>query len=206
MKKYLLLTALFFMNTSPILAMPKIQNQDISQFKLPPLEYLEEAALNYAGIHPHQYAELNKRARWSAALPRLQVGFDRDNQDNSTSIIEDNVSVTSGGVTIGPESNRIDNYFNNKSAFEVKAVWYLNELIFNQDALLISREARDSYLVRQKIVMELHQAYYELKQLLLELNLNPQSLNKISQLQIEQLVAKLNSLSGNALTRWWENN
>lgn len=206
MKKYLLLIALILINNVTTSATPNNLNQNISQWKLPPIEYLEEAALNYAGIHPHQYTALNKRARWSAALPRLQVGFDRDNQDNSTSIIEDNVSVTSGGVTIGPESNRIDNDFNNKSAFEVKAVWYLNELIFNQDALLISREARDSYLVRQKISMELHQAYYELKQLLLELNLNPQNLNKITQLQIEQLIAKLNSLSGNALNKWWETN
>ena len=163
---------------------------------LPPLALLETACLDYLGMHPRQIKQWYKRAKWSNALPKLQVGFDQNSQDNVTSVLQDNISVTSAGVTIGPDSNRIDNYFNNKSGFEVKAIWYLDQLVFNQDMLLISREARDHYLIRQKVLQELHGAYFELKSLLVSIEGMGLVPDPMTQIKMEQLAARLDSLTG----------
>lgn len=163
---------------------------------LPALQLLENACLDYLGMHPRQIKQWYKRAKWSNALPKLQVGFDQNSQDNTTSILQDNISVTSAGVTIGPDSNRIDNYFNNKSGFEVKAIWYLDQLVFSQDMLLISRESRDHYLIRQKVLQELHGAYFELKSLLVNINGMGLVPDPMTQIKIEQLTARLDSLTG----------
>lgn len=175
--------------------------------QLPPLEILEESALRWAGLNPAQIADWEKGVRWAAALPSIQVGWESSFLNQNTSVIQDNISVTSAGVTIGPESNRLDLDLKDDRNFEIKAVWALDELLFNRDALLVSREARDLYLVRSRILQELQTSYYELKSLLLAAQTQPQEpADPWKSLKVEQSFEKLNSLTGGELKKLLEKN
>lgn len=169
---------------------------------LPPLEKLEQATLSRSGLDPAKIGRWERNVRRAVALPRLQVGYEQKAQNNNTAVIQDSISVTSAGITIGPESNRIDQDFGNDRGFEVKAVWALDELLFNRGELDISRESRDLYLLRGRLLEELHQAYFELKSQLLRFDLEPESAeDPFEILKAQQLMAKINSLSGGEFYR-----
>ncbi len=164
---------------------------------LPPVEKLESAALERAGLDPQDVDNWQRGIKWAAALPQVQVGWESSFVNQNTTIIQDSLSVTSSGITVGPESNRIDADLGNNRDFEVKAVWALNELLFNRDQLYISREARDLYIIRSKLISELHDHYYELKSLWLAGRMDPsQSKTPLWVLQVERKITQLNSMSG----------
>ncbi|MCC6272889.1 MAG: hypothetical protein IT572_05440 [Deltaproteobacteria bacterium] len=189
-----ILMALFFLPASILAAsLPD---------SLPPLAALEAAALQSSGLAPAKIGRWERNARRAVALPRLQVGYEQKAQNNNTAVIQDSISVTSSGITIGPESNRVDQDFGNDRGFEVKAVWALDELLFNRDELEISRESRDLYLVRGRLKEELHQAYFELKTQLLRLELEPETAqDPFELLRARQLMERLNSLSAGEFYR-----
>lgn len=167
---------------------------------LPPLEDLEKAMLDRAGLDPDQIKSWQKRSRWAAALPRFQVGWESKFLNQNTTVIQDNLSVTSSGITVGPESNRLDVDLENNQNLEVRAVWAFDELVFNREELSVSREARDLYFVRTRLIEELHQAYFDLKSLLLSAE-EDESLRQemIWNLKVEQQFEKINSLTGGFL-------
>lgn len=177
------------------IAIPQVEH-------LPPLAELEQAMLNQAGMNPKQVESWQKRSRWAAALPRLQVGWESNFLNQNTTVIQDNLSVTSSGITVGPESNRLDVDVENNQDLEVKAVWAFDELIFNRDELSVSREARDLYFVRTRLIEELHQSYYDLKSLLLASRTDSALSQEIMwQLKVERQLEKINSLTGRFLER-----
>lgn len=163
---------------------------------LPPLEDLEPYALKAAGLDPSRIQKWHRGVRWSAALPRIQVGWENKFINQNTNIIQDTISVTSSGVTVGPESSRLDADIENNRDFEIRAIWAFDELLFNRDQIAVSREARDLFFVRSKLLEELRETYYELKALLLEAQLSPDSKGPYQRLKIENLSDKLNSLCG----------
>lgn len=169
---------------------------------LPPLATLEEAALRRAGLDPKIIQRWEKKSRLSAALPTLQVGFENKDLQQNTAIIQDSISVTSSGVAIGPESNRVDQDISLNRGFEFKAVWALNELLFNRDELEVSREARDLLIVRRGLVEELHQNYFELKSQLLKMQTDAVlSQDPFARMRTEQLMERLDSLTGGTFKR-----
>lgn len=169
---------------------------------LPPLERLEQSALARAGLDPAKIGRWERNARRAVALPRLQVGYEQQSQNNNTAVIQDSISVTAAGITIGPESNRVDQDFGNDRGFEVKAVWALDELLFNRDELEISRESRDLYLLRGRLQEDLHHAYFELKSQLLRFELEPETAqDPFERLKAQQWMERLNSLSGGEFFR-----
>lgn len=170
--------------------------------QLPALELLEQATLSRAGLQPDKIQRWQRNARRAVALPRLQVGFEQADQQNNTAVIQDSISVTSSGITVGPESNRVDQDFGNDRGFEVKAVWALDELLFNRDEIEISREARDLTMIRGRIQEELRDTYFLLKAQLWRFQADPNSrLDLAEVLQAQQRVARLDSLSGGAFSR-----
>ncbi len=170
--------------------------------KLPSLELLEQSALSRAGLQPDKIQRWQRNARRAVALPRLQIGFEQSDQQNNTAVIQDSISVTSSGITIGPESNRVDQDFGNDRGFEVKAVWALDELLFNRDEIEISREARDLTLIRGRLQEELRDTYFLLKAQLWRFQAVPAlRLDPAEVIQAQQRVARLDSLSGGAFSR-----
>jgi hypothetical protein len=193
---------LAFLPPGTAIALPTKAHPLPKATQLPPLEDLEAAVLRYAGMQPQQIQDWEKKARWSAALPRIQVGWESNFLNQNTNVVQDTVSVTSSGVTVGPESNRLDLDIKNNRDLEVTAVWALDELVFNRDQLNISREARDLFFVRTRLLEELHQTYFDLKSLLLQQE-SPHipSSDFHWTLEVERKMEKLNSLTGGEFKR-----
>lgn len=168
----------------------------------PSLRELEQAALRYAGMEPTEIGRWKSRARWAALFPRVMVGYDQKvaNQINTT--IQDSISVSSSGITLGPPESKLYQDNNLNRGFEVKATWALDELVFNKDSLDISAEARYRHVVRSQIIDELHMAYFERKRLLVKTS--PLLLPALSQLKLEELEAKLDSLTGGYFSKMKE--
>lgn len=127
----------------------------------PPLAQVHQQALRAAGLAEDEVAVWRRRVKRAAMLPRLQVGLRHGLQDNLDLSIRDNVSVTSGGVVIGPRASDIQEHSDRNTFVEVRAVWALNELLFTPDALQVSEEGRRR---RQEIRQVLHaatQLYHE---------------------------------------------
>jgi hypothetical protein len=168
----------------------------------PTLRQLERAALQYSGMDPQEVLRWRSRSRWAAALPHVTVGYDQKADTQINNSIQDSVSVSSAGITVGPpESNfRQDDNFNR--GFEVHATWALDELVFNRDSLNISAEARYRTLVRAQILDELHEAYFERKKLLLTSEDPSVEVSPILlRLRLEELEAKLDSLTGGSFSK-----
>jgi hypothetical protein len=169
---------------------------------LPPLARLEEAALKRAGMDPKIIQRWEKKSRLAPALPRVQFGFENKDIQQNTTIIQDSISVTSSGVAVGPESNRVDQDIGLDRGFEFKAVWALDELLFNRDELEVSREARDLLVIRRGLVEELHQNYFELKSHLLKLQIDPAfAKDPFERIRTEQLMERIDSLTGGEFKR-----
>ncbi len=171
----------------------------------PTLHQLEVAALKYASLDPQEVINWKSRIKWAKALPQVTVGYEQRlvNQINNT--IQDSISVTSSSITVGPPQSQLNQNNNLNQGFEAKATWSLDELVFNKDSLLISKEARYRNLMRSQVLEELYQIYFERKKLLLkEGEKKREELSSITQLRLEELEAKLDSLTGGYFSKTTE--
>ncbi len=177
--------SLFFLSafifTSPVFA---------TEFSL---HQLEKAALTYAGIDPQEVRSWKSHAKWAAALPKVLVGYDQKSSAEINNTIQDSISVSSAGVTVGPPDSSLDQNNDFNRGFEVRATWDLGELVFNRDNLSISSESRSRTIVRNQVLDELHQAWFERKRLLLNMSDSP---SPTAKLKLEELEARLDSLTG----------
>ena len=135
----------------------------------PSIREVQQETVRHLGFDQGEIDSWKKRSRLSAVLPRLQVGFQRELKDVVSLTTKDSVSVTGGDVFVGPDENNFDQNFNQGTSFDVKAIWFLNELIFNRDSLAASNEQRDWMRERNRILQEVTEAYFTRKRLIAEL-------------------------------------
>lgn len=169
----------------------------------PAIQEVQAEAIRYLGFDQKEMDSWKSRARWSAALPRLQAGFQRDLKDLVSLSSRDSVSVSGGDVTVGPTQNNFDENFNQGTAIDIKAVWYLNELVFNRDSLSASSEKRDWIRERNRILQEVSEAYFTRKRLLKELKVkaDPLEIREKKKLMVDQATATLDALTGGWFSR-----
>lgn len=139
-----------------------------------------------------------KKARWAAALPRIQVGFQRDLKDVVSLSTKDSVSITGGDVFVGPDENNFDQNFNQGTSFDVKAIWYLDELVFNRDSLMASSERRDWIRERTRTLEEVTESYFTRKRLIEELKKkeDPYPVREKKKLLLDQMTARVDAYTG----------
>lgn len=135
---------------------------------IPDIPSLHRAALDYARITPGELSDMKRRARRAALLPQLQIGAKKTFQNDIDISMSDNVSVTSSGVTLGPTTSSLQQASDSDTSLEVKAVWSLNEVIFNHDALDIAEEARYQVRERREILSTANKLYFELQKIMEE--------------------------------------
>ena len=123
-------------------------------------------------------------------MPRLQFGFDRDLKDVSTLATKDNISISGGDVTIGPQERNLNENFNQGTSFDVRVVWELSELIFNRDELNINAMARSWVRERNVLLNDVEETYFERKRLLKFFN------KPLSSLKREEIEDRLEELTG----------
>ncbi len=171
----------------------------------PTLRQLEAAALKYSSLDPQEVMRWKSRVKWAKALPQVMVGYDQKfvNQINNT--IQDSISVTSSNITVGPPQAQLNQNNNLNQGFEARATWSLDELIFNKDSLSISSESRYRTVMRSQVLDELYQIYFERKKLLLrEGEKKREEFSSSTQLRLEELEAKLDSLTGGYFSKTTE--
>lgn len=137
-----------------------------SEAREPTVGEVQEEASRVLGYDRQDFAAWKQRARWAAALPRLQLGWQRDLTKVAKLSTRDSVSISGGDVTIGPDESDFDESFDEGDRFDVKAVWYLDELIFSRDSLAVASEQRDWVREKSKVLEEVTEAYFARRRLL----------------------------------------
>lgn len=167
------------------------------------MQEVQQAAVRYLGFDQGLVDGWEKRARWAAALPRLQAGFQRDLKDAVSLNTKDNVSISDGNVFVGPNESTFDQDFNKGTSFEVKAVWFLDELVFTRDSLAASAEKRDWVRERARILQGVTEAYFTRKRLLSELakKTDPLPIRERKKLLLDQADGTLDALTGGWFSR-----
>ena len=131
--------------------------------RIPTVQEVQQETIREAGFDRRELEDWKKRARWAAALPRLQVGLDRQLKDVVSLTTKDNISLAGGEVLVGPNENNFDQDFQQGTAVEVTAVWYLDELVFSRDRLEVSRERRDWMEDRNRLLEKVTLIYFQWK-------------------------------------------
>jgi hypothetical protein len=134
-------------------------------FDEPNVVQVQRIALTYHNMDAREVKRWKKRARLSALMPRFEVEYDRRVKNDVDIDIGNNVYVGSSGVTVGPDEGTYSQNANSDQNIGFKAVWYLNELIFNPDQIQISREARSMMRERQMLLAEVNKHYHERQRL-----------------------------------------
>ncbi|PIR16644.1 MAG: hypothetical protein COV46_07520 [Deltaproteobacteria bacterium CG11_big_fil_rev_8_21_14_0_20_49_13] len=176
------------------LVVSRIGQAGTVQMTLPDISVVHKMALNYARINPEDLSDLKRRSRRAAILPTFQIGAKRAIQNNVNVAIDDNVSVTSAGTEIGPTTSNIKQDSNDDISLEVKAVWSLNELIYNPDTIDVTQEARYQMRERRLLLAEVNKRYFELEKLIKFPD--PKESPKKMDLLKDELIADLDAMTG----------
>lgn len=132
---------------------------------LPSANIVGQKALEFARIRPQEISSWKKNVKLAALLPRLQLDYQRRVVNTVAVGLNDSVSVTSQGVSVGPTASDWNQNFDRNNNIEVKAIWYLDELVFNREALSVSAETRALINARTDILSGLMDDYHELGRL-----------------------------------------
>lgn len=111
------------------------------------------------GLTNHHIHKWQRKIKTAPLLPTLYAGYDHSLSESQGLSINDNISVSDGTVTIGPEDNDVDFDEDLKHTFRVRAVWRLDELVFNRDNFLLAREWRSVTHSRSELGQKLYQLY-----------------------------------------------
>jgi hypothetical protein len=164
----------------------------------PSIHEIQREAVRYMGFDQKEIDGWKKKARWAAALPRIQVGFQRDLKDVVSLSTRDSVSIRDGDVFIGPDENDFDQSFNQGTSFDVKAIWYLDELVFSRDSLAASSERRDWIRERTRTLEEVTESYFARKRLMEELKKkqDPPEIREKKKFLLDQMTARVDAYTG----------
>lgn len=164
----------------------------------PSVQEVQQETIRYLTYNQRELDGWAKKVKVAAALPRLQVGFQKDLKDVVSLTTRDNVSISDGEVFVGPNESNYDQNFNQGTSFGVKAYWYLDQLVFNRDMLAVSSERRDWVRERNRVLQQVTEAYFARKRLMAELkkNSDPPPVREKKKLLLDQAIAVLDADTG----------
>ncbi|MEM7412505.1 MAG: hypothetical protein AAF430_19905 [Myxococcota bacterium] len=130
----------------------------------PPIRAVQRRALRYAGLEPDHLASLRRAAMQRAWLPevRLRLGHGRD-RDRLRD--HDEAYLSSGRRTLIDRERRSGE----GSDASLELSWDLAGLVYEPESLDVSREARLVIQLRDDVLDEVNQLYFERQALLGEL-------------------------------------
>lgn len=165
---------------------------------IPSIKEVQQQTLRYLGDESGQFRSWEKRAKVAAALPRLQVGFQRDLKDVVSLSTSDNISIKDGDVFVGPNENDFDQNFNQGTVIGVKAYWYLDQLVFNRDMLAIGSQKREWVKERGQALQKVTEAYFSRQRLMIELSkrVDPPPIREKKKILLDQATAVIDALTG----------
>jgi hypothetical protein len=157
----------------------------------PTVAELRAAARRHAGLDPGRARGWARRARLAGLVPQLSVRALR-------SIERDQ------GVTSSAASDRLEIDLGNDLLFEVRAGWELSRLVFDPAELRAAREGARLRLDVTNLETEVTRLYYQRRRAQVDMLLTPPADAAEAarrRLELEELGAQLDALTGGALSR-----
>lgn len=102
-----------------------------------------------------------KKMKAAPYLPTLYVGYDHQIKKAESLSINDNISVSGGTITIGPEDNDYDLNNNSGTVMRLRAVWGLDEIILSSQTAAWTNARRDSTRLRASLGEDVSKIYEE---------------------------------------------
>lgn len=132
----------------------------------PLLKDVVQAALEENFVDREEIKAWQKRIRKSYWLPTLYLGVDHAFREVQGTSWQDQISVTSGGVVVGPPEEDGDYQFNHQTTFRARAVWNLGQIVFSKELFQWEKLHRLQGIERVKFVQLVTKIYQERKKLL----------------------------------------
>ena len=164
----------------------------------PTIQEIQGKALEFSGIPSGtQFGAYRRQARLRNVLPQIDTSF--DNSDYALSSLEtrgsDQYDSADSSINSSLDKNRkasADNEFNTGFRF----TWHLDRLIYDPEIIDIVNSARVSANIRENLLTELTQIYFQRKSLLSELVSNPFSRTMTQKFKLEELTADIDARTG----------
>ena len=102
-----------------------------------------------------------KKMKAAPYLPTLYVGYDHQIKKAESLSINDNISVSGGAITIGPEDNDYDLDNNSGTVVRLRAVWSLDEIVLNSQTGAWTNARRDATRLRASLGEDVAKIYEE---------------------------------------------
>ncbi len=156
----------------------------------PTIEEVLKAALTQSGLDYEHTESLRSRASWKAALPNLGIRARRSSQD---------MDVTKWDE--GSDQTTLDNAVGSSLDLEASAQWNLPNLVYNAEVL----DLANAQTLARELVDNVSNLYYQRRRLQIEKILEPPRdiRSELSQeLRLEELTAKLDTLTGGLFARY----
>jgi len=158
----------------------------------PGFREVQEAAIKYAEVHPEKIAGWRRLAKMKALLPKLSCGVAKD---KSKSLHWD-AGANPDNLVIGPDEE--------DTGWDITCTWDLGELVWNGDQTLIDVRSRLMVQLRDDVLDEVNNLYFERRRLQVELLRNPpEDLNILvdKELRLQELTAAIDAMTGGYLSR-----
>jgi hypothetical protein len=153
---------------------------------------VQRAALAYLELHPSEVQALRRGVGRRGWLPVLDLTLAADRE--SILVRERNQTFTSGDYRELHDRAR-DRH--RDYAAELTLSWDLGDVAYNPDAIDVSKEAREVIELRDDVLDEVNQLYYERRRSLLELQAaqDPREAERL-RLRADELAAGLDAWTG----------
>ena len=156
----------------------------------PDIRKVQEAAVEYAQVHPDKIKAWRKQAAKKALLPQVSVGIDR----NTTDLWH----WESGSTAIGQSGDDLLRRGRDSIDWDVTLSWNLGELIWNNDQTSIDSRSKLMAELRGNILDEVTRVYFERVRLKMELDsltIEDRKKRQEKELRLKELAASLDALT-----------
>ncbi len=158
----------------------------------PTFRQVQEAAIEYAEVHPDKIARWRRAAKMKALLPTLSFGVERDSSQD----LHWDSGTNPDTLVIGPDDN--------DTGWDIRCSWDLGNLIWTDDQTAIDTRSKLMVELRNDVIDEVTRLYFERRRLQVELMQNPpkDSNRRVEkELRIEELTANIDGITGGYFSR-----
>jgi hypothetical protein len=158
----------------------------------PDIQSVHRAALRYLTLEPARIAALREGVSRRGWLPILSFHATRDRDRNRHSDYDEN--FVSGEMR---QFNDHDSDRNHQLELQLLVSWDLADIAYHPESIDVSREAREIIELRDDVLDEITQLYFERRRVLATLAIQPDSLAASElQLRAAQLAAGIDAWTG----------
>jgi hypothetical protein len=169
----------------------------------PTVQDVQNWTNSYAQTSPETVKRWLAASRSFAALPQLTLEYRlRDGWDQDF-VYLNNTGLSPTSAEEAADAVFVDGGQDQDVYYTVRGRWDLNELVMSSERIRLINEAQDSAKLRDKLLSEATQLYFERRRLQVEMLLAPRAdvLGQVKdQLRLMELTANLDALTGGAFS------